>query len=1345
MRTMEQIDTINKTIISINVGAKWAAVKELEETLRRVRPIACLIQDLPRMNVAEYSELKERLASKYKILTSNNRLDRNSDEVSISYKADTAMIIWNRVRIERIDLDKTVEEEHERTASNSARVVCVRMQLMDRESEFIIFNVYIRPRDPYAMTERMLKWMKSAFENHDRSRCIIMGDLNCCSPEWTPMSHIIFMNKETNRRETEQHSIHHYQQIKLTRGRQLSHFIRENKLICINNIKDGPTFQHKRSTQNNSGQDGSYLSVALCGSKAARIWNKFWMESMTESDGHKIIMIGVENPHCRFAAVRVGMGEDTLIEPSRNYETGDYETDATNNPYSSRSAAAVRVGNISATHSNEVTGVKYRYRLSRVKQQSNLFLELDIKIQKLCTNWTNLPRKNIVKRINLITEALYATVRNVQCLIQQPVSIRTFTGSSVNNYRNLNKIITKIKHLENIVRLNGRGKHKTRHSSMESLHKRQRSISKLGRLKTKLAQIVSDNSDRLNHDERTLDFRSTDHAFTTPEAWKTIRLIDDDFREEEDVQFNIKSIDELELVAHDKFPYRERDSLRELQMSEERGFDEERGGIEPLVISVEEINNAIQAIRTKNYTGVEGIRFRVFYQCIPYIRLALDNICKMAFYAAIVPNRCNTTLGKLIPKREPGKYRIVHISSALSSILEEIALKRLSYTLEKFNLNNERQYGFVTNRCRHDLLAKILEHIIKHRRNTNGITRTTIVNLDVEGAFDNISQDRLVEKIMNELRINPLRYWLRHFILNRNTIIRYNNFETTLKQVCRGVPQGSSLGPILWNLGINDIDTGILIPKQLDLLCYADDLMLIYNGRDNHVLQRGLDMISSALAKIDLRINTSKSEGMVVYNHVRDSVRHDYIIDGYDLKMVQSMVILGVPITHQLKLNTKYERCIAQLSRNTSKLYKLNQLNITNNTQSWHQLIDSYIISILVANNLPILAVDESGREWCDRTLLKVMRTIFSWPDNTSSKLIKLVTTVEKTDSIVKKLVKTRMTIPEHYNTYKYLLDQLQPRIDTAMGPWTEEVIMKSRRKHFNPDKMMTLMHLANESIYGTDKVYWMGVDDTNHSCWVEFVNDTPLQYIAGKHGRYPIPYFNNMSTLGKLVNDENIANKDLLFHNSESLVMALQNYSNHDYRIIELRETIVTNGWKINLIPGNQANRIRRSLRKYCNNNIIAVSTIDEPNLEDYIRRNSLSDYHREEKYREMRNYNTTMTRFLSSDTKTWMNISPSKLNSVNMLTLSGLTLDERGSMTTGKLNIGKLPPSCHLESCRITEEWEAHTTIHRLLNCPRFTEIRQEITDIIGPNKDLADCMKNADKRRDILRLIAWIALTK
>lgn len=87
-----------------------------------------------------------------------------------------------------------------------------------------------------------------------------------------------------------------------------------------------------------------------------------------------------------------------------------------------------------------------------------------------------------------------------------------------------------------------------------------------------------------------------------------------------------------------------------------------------------------------------------------------------------------------------------------------------------------------------------------------------------------------------------------------------NNISSTAKVEC-GVPQGSTLGPILFNVYINDL--GIL-PLQAKLFQYADDTVLVlpYENYDDAVLifQRDIDALIGWFNSNAISVNFAKTK-----------------------------------------------------------------------------------------------------------------------------------------------------------------------------------------------------------------------------------------------------------------------------------------------------------------------------------------------------------------------------------------------------------------------------------------------------------------------------------------------------
>ncbi|KAF7243936.1 Hepatic lectin [Varanus komodoensis] len=109
------------------------------------------------------------------------------------------------------------------------------------------------------------------------------------------------------------------------------------------------------------------------------------------------------------------------------------------------------------------------------------------------------------------------------------------------------------------------------------------------------------------------------------------------------------------------------------------------------------------------------------------------------------------------------------------------------------------------------------EHSQK-KRWLDGGDAVDVVYLDFSKAFDKVPHDILVEKLCFGIHQSTVR-WIRARLNDQKQRVTISGESSGWWPVTRGVPQGSVLGPILFNLFINDMEEGV---NSL-LIKFADD------------------------------------------------------------------------------------------------------------------------------------------------------------------------------------------------------------------------------------------------------------------------------------------------------------------------------------------------------------------------------------------------------------------------------------------------------------------------------------------------------------------------------------------
>jgi hypothetical protein len=140
----------------------------------------------------------------------------------------------------------------------------------------------------------------------------------------------------------------------------------------------------------------------------------------------------------------------------------------------------------------------------------------------------------------------------------------------------------------------------------------------------------------------------------------------------------------------------------------------------------------------------------------------------------------------------PKAYRPVALISTMAKILTAIVAENISQLVEQHHLLLKTHFGGRPGRTTMDAIHYLV-HKIKQAWANDQVT--SVLFLDVEGAFPNAVTDRLIHNLRKRSIPKVYIKFIEQLLTNRQTKIKFNNFlsESESIEIINGIGQGDPL------------------------------------------------------------------------------------------------------------------------------------------------------------------------------------------------------------------------------------------------------------------------------------------------------------------------------------------------------------------------------------------------------------------------------------------------------------------------------------------------------------------------------------------------------------------------
>ena len=250
------------------------------------------------------------------------------------------------------------------------------------------------------------------------------------------------------------------------------------------------------------------------------------------------------------------------------------------------------------------------------------------------------------------------------------------------------------------------------------------------------------------------------------------------------------------------------------------------------------VSSSLLSLDGTKSTGLDGIGPRLLYIYIlsPSITFIINESITSGIFPSVWKNAKVKPLYKSGAKDEVNNYRPISILPTLSKIIEKWTHMKLMSYLNQHQLLTQKKSGFRSGHSTETSLIHMTDNWLQAINDGNIVG---CVLVDFRKAFDLVDHNLLLQKLKH-YKIKDLSLsWFDSYLHNRTRQVTVNTSQSKAESIRSGVPQGYTLGPLLFLIFINDLPL-FLKDAVYSVDLYADDTTLYEIGFDKDVLENNL-------------------------------------------------------------------------------------------------------------------------------------------------------------------------------------------------------------------------------------------------------------------------------------------------------------------------------------------------------------------------------------------------------------------------------------------------------------------------------------------------------------------------